>query len=156
MFRQEMITVPVKTYLLKCWASFLLCSSHIVCAAKLSYQTNKYNTSDITSNMIPLLLGYLGTQGALMLGFTAAEVIIHYWNSKSIHPEIYIFGRRVHHGEIGALLSASSILIGKIPVPAVAIGILAGVGAGLVKDDLADIKEWFRFKKLNFIKKVPK
>jgi hypothetical protein len=106
--------------------------------------------------MIPLFLGYLGTQGALMLGFTAAEVIIHYWNSKEIHPEIYIFGRRVHHGEIGALLSASSILIGKIPVPAVALGILAGVGAGLVKDDLADIKEWFRFRKLNFIKKVPK
>ena len=106
--------------------------------------------------MIPLLLSYLGTKGALMLGFTAAEVIIHYWNSKEIRPEIYIFGRRVHHGEIGALLSASSILIGKIPVPAVALGILAGVGAGLIKDDLADIKEWFRFRKLNFIKMVPK
>ncbi len=106
--------------------------------------------------MIPLLLGYLGTKGALMLGFTAAEVIIHYRNAKEIRPEIYIFGRRVHHGEIGALLSASSILIGKIPVPAVALGILAGVGAGLIKDDLADIKEWFRFRKLNFIKKVPK
>ncbi len=79
--------------------------------------TNKYNTSDITSNMIALLLGGVGTKGALMLGFTAAEVILHYWNSKKIHPEIYIFGRRVHHGEIGALLSASSILMGKIPVP---------------------------------------
>ena len=91
-----------------------------------------------------------------MLGFTAAEVLIRYWNSKEIRPEIYIFGRRVHHGEIGALLSASSILIGKIPVPAVALGILAGVGAGLIKDDFADIKEWFRFRKLDFIKKVPK
>ena len=106
--------------------------------------------------MIPLLLGYLGTKGALMLGFTAAEVIIHYWNSKEIRPEIYIFGRRVHHGEIGALLSASSILLGKIPLPGVALGILAGVGAGLIKDDLADIKEWFRFRKLNLIKKGPK
>lgn len=106
--------------------------------------------------MIPLLFGGVGTKGALMLGFTAAEVILHYWNSKKIHREIYIFGRRVHHGEIGALLSASSILMGKIPVPAVALGILAGVGAGLIKDDLADIKEWFTFRKLNLIKKVSK
>lgn len=106
--------------------------------------------------MIPLLLGGIGAKGALMLGFTAADVVLHYWNSKKIHPEIYVFGRRVHHGEIGALLSASSILMGKIPVPAVALGMLAGVGAGLIKDDLADIKEWFRFRKLNLIKKVPK
>jgi hypothetical protein len=120
------------------------------------YQRNKYNTSNTTCNMIPLLLGSVGTKGALMLGFTAAEIILHYWNSKKIHPEIYIFGRRIHHGEIGALLSASSILMGKIPVPAAALGILAGVGAGLIKDDLADIKEWFRFRKLNLIKKVPK
>jgi hypothetical protein len=115
-----------------------------------------YNTSDITSNMIPLLLGYLGTKGALMLGFAAAELIVHHWNSKKNHPEIYIFGRRVHHGEIGAMLSASSILMGRIPIPGVALSILAGVGAGLIKDDLPDIKEWFRFRKLNLIKKVPK
>jgi hypothetical protein len=106
--------------------------------------------------MFPLLLGCVGTKGALMLGLTAAEVIIHYWNSKKIRPEVYIFGRRVHHGEIGAILSASSILMGKIPVPAVALGILAGVGAGLIKNDIADIKEWFRFRKLNQIKKVQK
>jgi hypothetical protein len=118
---------------------------------------NKYDTSDITSNVIPLLLfSGVGTKGALMLGFTAAEVILHYWNSKKIPPEIYIFGRRVHHGEIGALLSASSLLIGKIPVPAAALGILAGIGAGLIKDDLEDFKEWFRFRKLNLMKKVPK
>lgn len=118
---------------------------------------NKYDISDITSNMIPLLLfGGLGTKGALMLGFTAGEVILHYWNSKKIPPEIHIFGRRVHHGEIGALLSATSLLIGKIPVPAPALGILAGIGAGLIKDDLEDFKEWFRFRKLNLMKKVPK
>lgn len=120
-----------------------------------SYQTIKYNTSDITSNLIPLLLGGVGTKGALMLGFAAAEVILHYWNSKKIPPEIYIFGRRVHHGEIGALLSATSLLIGKIPVPAPALGILAGIGTGLIKDDLEDFKEWFRFRKLNLMKKGP-
>ncbi len=119
--------------------------------------TNKYNTSDITSNMIPLLLfGGLGTKGALILGFTAAELVIYYWNSKRIRPEIYFFGRRVHHGEIGALLSVSSLLMGKVPIPAAALGILAGVGAGLIKDDLADIKEWFRFRKMDLMKKVSK
>ncbi len=34
---------------------------------------------------------------------------------------------------------------GKLPVPAASI--LAGLGAGLVRDDFADIKQWFRFKK---------
>jgi hypothetical protein len=118
---------------------------------------NKYVASDITSNLIPLLLLYgIGTKGALMLGFTAVEIILHYWNSRKAHPEIYIFGRRVHHGEIGALLSASSLLMGKIPIPPAALGILVGVGAGLIKDDLADIKEWFRFRKLNLKKKILK
>jgi hypothetical protein len=108
--------------------------------------------------MIPLLLfGGLGTKGALILGFTAAELVIYYWKiSKKIPPEIYIFGRRVHHGEIGALLSVSSLLMGRVPIPAAALGILAGVGAGLIKDDLADIKEWFRFRKMDLMKKVSK
>ena len=107
--------------------------------------------------MIPLLLfGGIGTKGSLMLGFAAAELVIRYWNSKKIPPEIYIFGRRVHHGEIGALLSVSSLLMGKVPIPAAALGILAGVGAGLIKDDLADIKEWFRFRKMDLMKKVSK
>jgi hypothetical protein len=107
--------------------------------------------------MIPLLfLGGIGTKGALILGFAAAELLIHYWKSKEIPPEIYIFGRRVHHGEIGALLSLSSLLLGKVPIPTAALGIIAGVGTGLIKDDLADIKEWFRFKKIDLMKKVSK
>ena len=126
-------------------------------SAELASKIDKYVTSDITSNMIPLLLfGGLGIKGALILGFTAAELVIYYWNSKKIPPEIYIFGRRVHHGEIGALLSVSSLLMGRVPIPAAALGILAGVGAGLIKDDLADIKEWFRFRKMDLMKKVSK
>jgi hypothetical protein len=114
----------------------------------LKLQQNKYVTSDITSNMIPLLfLGSIGTKGALMLGLAAAELLIHYWKSKETPSEVYIFGRRIHHGEIGALLSLSSLLLGKVPIPTAALGILAGVGTALIKDDLADIKEWFRFKK---------
>jgi|ERR687898_46570 hypothetical protein len=107
--------------------------------------------------MIPLLLlGGIDTRGALMLGFAAAELMIHYWKSKEKPREIYIFGRRIHHGEIGALLSLSSLLLGKVPIPTAALGILAGVGTALVKDDLADIKEWFRFKKFDLMKKISK
>jgi hypothetical protein len=121
-------------------------------SAGLLSKINKCVASDITSNMIPFL--FIGsTKMALMLGFTAAEIMMHYWNSKKIRPEVYIFGRRVHHGEIGALLSASSLLVGKVPIPAAALGIIAGVGAGLIKGDLADIKEWFRFKKMDFMQK---
>jgi hypothetical protein len=83
----------------------------------------------------------MDTKGALMLGFTAAELLMRYWNSKEDPPEVYIFDRRIHHGEYGALLSVASLLFGKIPISATALGILAGLGTGLVKDDLADIKE---------------
>ena len=51
----------------------------------------------------------------------------------------------MHHGQIGALLMLSLFFRGT-PVPA---AILAGLGIGLVKDDYADFKEWFLFKKKN-------
>lgn len=43
--------------------------------------------------------------------------------------------------------------VGKVPIPAAALGIIAGAGVGLIKGDLADIKEWFRFKKMEFMQK---
>jgi hypothetical protein len=46
---------------------------------------------------------------------------------------VYVFGRRIHHGEIGALLPLFLLFV-KLPVPAASI--LAGLEAGLVKDDL--------------------
>ena len=107
--------------------------------------------------MIPLLLfGGMGTKMALVFGIAATEVLMHYWNSRKISPEIHILGRRVHHGEIGALLSVSSLLVGKVPIPGAVFGILAGIGTGLIKDDLVDIKEWFRFKKMDIVKKGSK
>jgi hypothetical protein len=107
--------------------------------------------------MIPLLLfGGLGTKGALMVGVVASEILMHYWNSRKIPAEVHILGRRVHHGEIGALLSVSSLLVGKVPIPAALFAILAGIGTGLIKDDLVDIKEWFRFKKMDLVKKGSK
>jgi hypothetical protein len=49
----------------------------------------------------------------------------------------------MHHGQIGVLLMLSLFFRGT-PVPA---AILTGIGLGLVKDDYADFKEWFLFKK---------
>ena len=99
------------------------------------------------------LLCGLGVEGGLILGLTAAEVIAGYWNNRnrtntggsspSSPQRVYFFNRRMHHGQIGALLMLSLFFRGT-PVPA---AILTGLGIGLVKDDYADFKEWFRFKK---------
>jgi hypothetical protein len=87
-----------------------------LCIQQNISKINKDVASDITSNMVPLLLfGGLGTKGALMLGFATSEILMHYWNSRKIPPEVHILGRRVHHGEIGALMSVSSLLVGKSP-----------------------------------------
>jgi hypothetical protein len=100
------------------------------------------------------LLCGLGVEGGLILGLTAAEVIAGYWNNRnrtdpgtsrrpSSPQKVYFFNRRMHHGLIGALLILSLFFRGT-PVPA---AILTGIGIGLVKDDYADFKEWFLFKK---------
>ena len=84
-----------------------------------------------------------------MLGVTAAEILMSYWNFRyrSSHPpKVYVFNRRIHHGEIGALLALSSLFLRSTPVASIA-AILTGIGIGLVKDDRADIVEWFRLKK---------
>lgn len=99
------------------------------------------------------LLCGLGVEGGLILGLTAAEVIASYWNNRnrtnsggsppSTPRKVYFFNRRMHHGQIGALLMLSLFFRGT-PVP---VAILTGLGIGLVKDDYADFKEWFLFKK---------
>jgi hypothetical protein len=99
------------------------------------------------------LLCGLGVEGGLILGLTAAEVIAGYWNNRnrtnlgrsspSTPQKVYFFNRRMHHGQIGALLMLSLFFRGT-SVPA---AILTGLGIGLVKDDYADFKEWFLFKK---------
>jgi hypothetical protein len=99
------------------------------------------------------LLCGLGVEGGLILGLTAAEVIASYWNNRnrtnsggsppSTPQKVYLFNRRMHHGQIGALLMLSLFFRGT-PVP---VAILTGLGIGLVKDDYADFKEWFLFKK---------
>lgn len=95
------------------------------------------------------LLCSLGIRGGLMLGFATAELLLSYWKSRyneSPPPRVYIFGRRIHHGEIGTLLALSSLFFGRtsISMPAT---ILTGIGLRLVMDDYADFSEWFRLKK---------
>jgi hypothetical protein len=95
----------------------------------------------------------LGVEGGLILGLTAAEVIANYWKNRnrassegsppSSPKKVYFLNRRMHHGQIGALLMLSLFFRGT-PVP---VAILIGLGIGLVKDDYADFKEWFLFKK---------
>ncbi|HET6799300.1 MAG TPA: hypothetical protein VFH25_01940 [Nitrososphaeraceae archaeon] len=100
--------------------------------------------------MLPFIFNIIGMRGAAIIGFAVAELLTNYWNSKENPPKVCVFGRRIHHGEIGALLPLF-LLFGKLPVPAASIlaaSILAGLGAGLVKDDFTDIKQWFRFKKV--------
>ena len=85
-----------------------------------------------------------------MLGITAAEILTSYWNFRyrSSHPpKVYAFNRRIHHGEIGALLALSSLFLRRSTPVASAAAILTGIGIGLVKDDRADIADWFRLKK---------
>jgi hypothetical protein len=100
------------------------------------------------------LLCGLGVEGGLILGLTAAEVIASYWNNRnrtnsgesppSTPKKVYLFNRRMHHGQIGASLLMLSLFFRGTPVP---VAILTGLGIGLVKDDYADFKEWFLFKK---------
>jgi hypothetical protein len=78
---------------------------------------------------------------------------MHYWNSRILPPEVHILGRRVHHGEIGAVLSLSFLLAGKVPLPAAVFGILAGIGTGLVKDILWTSKNGLDSRKLDIVKK---
>jgi hypothetical protein len=101
------------------------------------------------------LLCTLGIKGGLTLGLTAAELLTSYWNCRNSRDKpsqprkVHLLDRRLHHGEIGTLLALSSLLLRATSVPTAAAALMAGVGMGLVKDDCADIGEWFRFKKKN-------
>ncbi|HET7147306.1 MAG TPA: hypothetical protein VFI73_02295 [Candidatus Nitrosopolaris sp.] len=89
----------------------------------------------------------------MMIGTTAAEILTSYWHSRhnqSLPPKVYFFNRRIHHGEIGALLGLSSLFLRGTSVPTVTVAaILTGMGMGLVKDDYLDIMDWFKLTKKN-------
>ena len=98
------------------------------------------------------LLCSLGVKGGLIVGLTVAEVMAKYWsnryktNSKrESRPsnKVFLFNRRLHHGQIGLLLTLPLLFRGG-SVPA---AIFTGIGIGLAKDDYADFREWFHFRK---------
>lgn len=97
------------------------------------------------------LLCSLGIKGGLLIGTTAAEILTSYWHSRHTSPpKVYFFNRRIHHGEIGALLGLSSLFLRGTSFPTAAAGaILTGMGIGLVKDDYLDIMDWFKLTKKN-------
>ena len=102
------------------------------------------------------LLCTLGIRDGLTMGFIGAELLTSYWNCRNSRynpsqpSKVHVLNRRLHHGEIGAVLALSSLLLRATSVPTAAAAIVAGIGMGLIKDDHADIGEWFRFKKKNF------
>jgi hypothetical protein len=101
--------------------------------------------------MVYGLLCALGIRGGLTLGFIGAELLTSYWNHRNSmnasSGKVHFLNRRLHHGEIGTVLALSSLLFRATSFPSGAAAIVAGMGMGLIKDDHADIGEWFRFKK---------
>jgi hypothetical protein len=84
------------------------------------------------------------------MGITAAEILASWWNHRNNHspsPKIYLFNRRIHHGEIGTILALFSLLLKRTPFPSSALTLLLGMGIGLAKDDYRDIMTWFRLTK---------
>jgi hypothetical protein len=72
---------------------------------------NKDVASDITSNMIPLLIfGSVGTKWALILGLVTSEILMHYWNSRKLPPEVHALGRSSSWRNRGVIVSVFSIL----------------------------------------------
>ncbi|MGE0242672.1 MAG: hypothetical protein AB7P56_01955 [Nitrososphaeraceae archaeon] len=78
-----------------------------------------------------------------IMGFAVSEIISYYWK-KNNRSKVYIFDRRIHHGEIGVML-LGILFMGKIPP--LLISFIIGMGIGFINDDQKDIKKWFKFKK---------
>lgn len=86
--------------------------------------------------MIPLIL-------SAIVGLAVSQITIRYLKKK--YPsKVYLFERRIHHGEIGVLLLCI-ISMGKIS-PMLS-SFVIGCGLGLMKDDLQDRSKWFKFQK---------
>ncbi len=81
---------------------------------------------------------------AIRAGSSIGKIVTNLWNSQKKPSKVFVFNRRVHHGEIGILLGLSNLFKKSRPGTA---GVLSGLGEVLSKDDIADKDEWFKFKK---------
>ncbi|MDX1371445.1 MAG: hypothetical protein R3321_03205 [Nitrososphaeraceae archaeon] len=97
---------------------------------------NIFKNDDInTRYMVPII-------ASGVIGFIIAEILTHYWKKNNL-KEVYIFNRRIHHGEIGILLL--TLLLSRGLSPSL-LSTFTGLGIGLIKDDIKDISKWFTFK----------
>ena len=86
--------------------------------------------------MIPLII-------SAIVGFAITEITMNYWKKK--YPsKVYLFERRIHHGELGVIL-LSILSLGKIPP--ILSSFVIGCGLSLIRDDLHDKSKWFKFQK---------
>jgi hypothetical protein len=86
--------------------------------------------------MIPIILSGI-------IGFAASEIITYYWKKNS-SSKVYLFNRRIHHGEIGIMLLCI-LSMGKLS-PLLTLFII-GCSLGFISDDMKDLKKWFNFHK---------
>lgn len=75
-------------------------------------------------------------------GLTLAAMATSTWNSQFNSSQVYIFNRRVHHGEAGVLVGLYGLYKNDLE--------LFGIGLGLALDDVNDINDWFTFKQRSF------
>lgn len=85
-----------------------------------------------------------GYNEAFKAGSSVAKTLTSTWNSQENPGKVYVANRRLHHGAIGSAMKLSKHFEKSEPT---ATGVLSGIGEGLAKDDYADRKEWFKFKK---------
>ena len=91
------------------------------------------------------------------VGYNLVDAIVKPWNAQPNPPKVYVGGYRVHHGSLGAVstmigftgLIASSLSEDKKTQTIIAnvSGALIGAGIRLMEDDIADMPDWFNFKR---------
>ena len=81
---------------------------------------------------------------SVKIGESIGDVITSKWNSQKEPSKVYVKNRRIHHGEVGTTMGISEVFKDSDPTIT---GIISGIGKGLIKDDIADKKKWFTFKK---------
>ena len=86
--------------------------------------------------MIPIILSGI-------IGFAASEIITYYWK-KNYFSKVYLFNRRIHHGEIGIMLLCI-LSMGKFS-PLLS-SFIIGCSLAFISDDMKDLKKWFKFHK---------
>ncbi len=108
------------------------------------FKTHKESESNNNNNKDKDKNGSSKYKDAFKTGSSIAGIMTSKWNSQEKPGKVYVANRRIHHGGIGSILKLSKYF--KKSEPTVT-GIASGIGEGLRKDDYADRKEWFKFRK---------